>query len=135
MAPSGRVLGGDSASAYIDRHKESIFAVCDWILPPALRLVTKYLKPPLVLQEQVLVTSLLRLCKFELLAIFSPDLESPPTMRPSDVEAAVQNAFLFAMVWSLGASVEETGRVDFDKQLRLYLDRKCAPPFWRASKT
>jgi dynein heavy chain, axonemal len=122
-------------NTYTDRHKETIFAMCDWLLHPALRLVTKYLKQPVVLQEQVLVTSLLRLCKSELLPIFSPDLESPPTMRPSDMEAAVQNGFLFALVWSLGASVEETGRVDFDKQLRLYLDQKCALASWQACKT
>lgn len=68
--------------------------------------------------------SLLRVYQSELQAIFSPDLETPPTMKPSELEAAIQNLFLFSVVWSLGASLETEGRSEFNTQLRVYLDGK-----------
>jgi dynein heavy chain len=40
-------------SSYTDRIKESIFDLCDWLLPPTLRLVTKFLRQPVKLQDQV----------------------------------------------------------------------------------
>jgi hypothetical protein len=46
--------------------------------------------------------------------------ESALIMRTSDIDAAVQNIVLFSMVWSLGASVDELGRVEFDREFRKY---------------
>lgn len=75
----------------------------------------------------MLVVSLLRLLEAELRPLFAPAGEAAISMKPSDVEAAVQNVFLFAAVWSLGASVDETGRGEFDAQLRAYLENRRAP--------
>jgi dynein heavy chain, axonemal len=113
-------------ATYSEHHRELLFALCDWLLPPALRLVTEYLEQPVKQQEQILVTSLLRIVAAELGQIFSPELTAPPAMKPSDADAAVQGKFLFALVWSLGASVNEAGRGEFDAQLRAYFDEKCA---------
>lgn len=44
-------------ATYDERQKHQIQALCDWLLPPALRLVTKYLKQMLVTQEQVCILS------------------------------------------------------------------------------
>ena len=75
---------------------------------------------------QVLVVSLLRVLDAELKPLFAPEGDAAISMKPSDVEAALQNVFLFAAVWSLGASVDEAGRGEFDAQLRAYLDNRCA---------
>ena len=35
---------------YTDQHKQMIVALCDWLLPPTLRLATKFLSQPVKLQ-------------------------------------------------------------------------------------
>lgn len=108
-----------------DRHKQCIFAMCDWLLPPSLRLVTKFLRQPVPMQEQNLVASLLRLLESELDVVFSPELTAPPMIKPSDLEAALQNVFTFSLIWSLGASVDDVGREEFDREIRKYMENKC----------
>ena len=118
---------GQLPATYSDAHKDTLFALCDWLLPPTLRLATRFLEQPVKQQEQILVQSLLRICAAELAPIFAPrEGVAPLAMEPSDVDAAVQSAFLFALVWSCGASVNEAGRSEFDTQLRLYLAEQCA---------
>jgi hypothetical protein len=78
-----------------------------------------------VLQEQILVVTLLNLLEAQLKPIFGEEGKSS-TMKPSDVDAAVQNIFLFSLVWSVGGSLTDTCRTEFDIQLRLYLEQKCA---------
>lgn len=48
-------------------------------------------------------------------------------MKPSDIDASVQNMFLFSLVWSIGGSLSDASRSEFDQQLRLYLDQRQAP--------
>lgn len=50
-------------------------------------------------------------------------------MKPSDVDAAVQNIFLLSVVWSIGGSLTDASRYEFDQQLRLYLDQKYAASY------
>jgi Dynein heavy chain AAA lid domain len=78
------------------------------------------------LQEQILVVTLLNLLEAQLKPILGAEGKTS-TMKPSDVDAAVQNIFLFSLVWSVGGSLTDTCRTEFDLQLRLYLDQKYAP--------
>lgn len=115
------------SAAYTEHHRSLIVALCDWLLPPTLRLVTKFLVQPVAQQEQVLVTSLLRLLASEMRPVLDPpEGQEPKVMKPADVDAALQNMFIFALVWSCGASVDEDGRTEFDQQVRLYLQERCA---------
>jgi dynein heavy chain, axonemal len=111
---------------YSNQHKDMITSLCDWLLPPTLRLVLKYLAQPVKLQEQILVSTLLNLVEAQLKPVFGEEAQAT-SMKPSDVDAAVQNIFLFSVVWSLGGSLTGASRAEFDQQLRLYLEHKCAP--------
>lgn len=77
------------------------------------------------LQEQILVVTLLNLLEAQLKPIFGEEGKAS-TMKPSDIGAAVQNIFLFSLVWSIGGSLTDASRSEFDQQLRLYLDQKYA---------
>lgn len=102
-------------------HKETITALADWLLPPSLRLVTRVLPQPVTVQEQTLVTSLLRLFEAEMKPVLCCDTDKVSTMKASDLEATVQSMWLFCMVWTLGGSLDDAGRLEFDHQFRMYL--------------
>lgn len=75
------------------------------------------------LQEQILVVTLLNLLEAQLKPVLGEEGKAA-SMKPSDVDAAVQNIFLFSLVWSAGGSLTDASRSEFDQQLRLYLDQK-----------
>ena len=77
------------------------------------------------LQEQILVVTLLNLLEAQLKPVLGEEGKAA-SMKPSDVDAAVQNIFLFSLVWSIGGSLTDASRAEFDQQLRLYLDQKYA---------
>lgn len=106
------------------QHQDIITALAEWLLPPCLRLVTRVLHQPVTVQEQTLVTSLLKLFEAEMKPVLGCDPGKAPTMKPSDLEAAVQCMWLFCMIWTLGGSLDECGRTEFDQQFRLYLVEK-----------
>ena len=110
---------------YTPKHCGAIIELCNWLLPPVLRLLTKFLDQPVNQQEQIIVTSLLRIVEAELQPLLGVEAGKALALKTLDVDAAVQNVFLFALVWSAGASVNEAGRDEFDAQLRLYFDEKC----------
>ena len=85
-----------------------------------------WLENLVLLQEQILVVTLLNLLEAQLQPVLGEDGKSSG-MKPSDVDAAVQNMFLFSLVWSVGGSLSDASRSEFDQQLRLYLDQRHAP--------
>jgi len=107
-------------ASYEEAHKQLITSLCDWLLPPCLRLVTKYLRQPVPVQEQSLVRSLLRLFEAELARAFAPATDAPPVD-----EMSLQSVFLFALVWGVGASVDDVSRSEFDAELRSYICNRC----------
>lgn len=106
------------------QHRGTIKALAEWLLPPCLRLVTRMLHQPVIVQEQTLVMSLLRLFEAEMQPVLGCDPGMALTVKPSDLEAAIQCMWLFCMIWTLGGSLDESGRFEFDQQFRLYLVEK-----------
>ena len=102
-----------------ESHKEHIMNLFDWLVPPALRIVTKMCKMPVPLQEINLIMSLTRL--LESLFDEFKDPELIQSMNENLVFCWLQCLFLFSLVWSVGSSVNEEGRKIFDKNLRKIL--------------
>jgi len=97
-------------------HKEQITALFDWLVPPCLRVATKICKMPQPMQEINLAQSLMRLLD-SLLDEFK-DAGKIASMKEALVSVWIDSLFLFSLVWSIGASVDEEGRTKFDAYLR-----------------
>ena len=97
-------------------HKEQITALFDWLVPPCLRVATKICKMPQPMQEINLAQSLMRLLD-SLLDEFK-DADKIASMKEALVSVWIDSLFLFSLVWSIGASVDEEGRTKFDAYLR-----------------
>ena len=87
--------------------------------PPCLRVATKLCKMPQPMHEINLAQSLMRLYE-ALLAEFA-DVEAVEAMNKNVAQTWLDSLFLFALVWSVGASVDQEGRVRFDATLRKLL--------------
>ena len=87
------------------KHKEQITALFDWLVPPCLRVATKICKMPQPMQEINLAQSLMRLLD-SLLDEFK-DAEKIASMKEALVSVWIDSLFLFSLVWSIGASVDE----------------------------
>lgn len=106
-------------------------ALLEWLLPPCLRLVTKDCVQPVALQDINLVVSLTRLLQALIVPYLQPP--SPPPIRlgvppqpPPVVDMAakaigVECLFLFALVWSVGSTVDGAGREVFSSHMRNFL--------------
>jgi dynein heavy chain len=105
--------------AITDAHKEQITGMFDWLLPPCLRVATKMCKQPQPMQEINLAQSLMRL--YESLLDEFQDAERIAEMNENLVVVWLDSLFLFALIWSVGASVDEDGRKKFDSMLRKLL--------------
>ncbi len=103
----------------------------EWLLPPCLRLVTKDCTQPVALQDINLVVSLTRLLQALIVPYLQPPPPPPtrlgmPPPPPPVVDMAaktigVECLFLFALVWSLGSTVDGAGREAFSSHLRSFL--------------
>ena len=100
-------------------HKEQITGMFDWLLPPCLRVATKLCKMPQPMHEINLAQSLMRL--YESLLDEFADVEAVEAMNKNVAQTWLDSLFLFALVWSVGASVDQEGRVRFDATLRKLL--------------
>ena len=108
-----------------DAHKEHITGMFDWLCPPCLRIATKMCKQPQPMQEINLVQSLMRL--YESLLDEFHDPARIAEMNENLVIVWLDSLFLFALIWSLGASVDEEGRKKFDSMLRKLLQNDPPP--------
>ena len=100
-------------------QKEQITGMFDWLVPPCLRIATKMCKQPQPMQEINLAQSLMRL--YESLLDEFRDEEKVAEMNKLLQAVWLDSLFLFALVWSIGASVDQEGRVKFDAMLRQLL--------------
>ena len=111
----------------------------DWLVPPLLRVVTKDCRQPVVMQEANLVSSLVRLLQ----SLLDPLLKPPPPPPPSTgagarsgskaaatpsmalssdpPEVLAECCLVFALVWTLGGTVDVNGRKLFGNCLRGFL--------------
>ena len=99
-----------------DDHKAHIEGLFDWLLPPCVRLATKECRMPQPMHEINLAQACMRLLE-ALLAEFS-DEALVAEMNKNLLLTWLDSLFLFALVWSAGAAVDEEGRKKFDATLR-----------------
>lgn len=108
----------------------TIMQLFEWLVPPLLRLVTKDCKHPVVMQDINMVQSLVRLYESLLKPLIHP---APPphgsgpshaaaaAMQVADPEALIECGFLFSLIWSVGGTVDTTGRQLVSDNLRAFL--------------
>jgi dynein heavy chain len=96
-------------------HKDFVHGLFEWLLPPVLYMILNWTLQPVPTTPQELVLSLLNLldCGFDM-----------QDGCGSDREKALEGAFVMALVWSVGACVNEEGRLKLDFYVRLLLAGK-----------
>jgi dynein heavy chain len=99
-----------------DEHKAHIEGLFDWLLPPCVRLATKECKMPQPMHEINLAQACMRLLDALLADFKNPALAAE--MNKNVMLTWLDSLFLFALVWSAGAAVDEEGRKKFDATLR-----------------
>jgi dynein heavy chain len=102
----------DSLSEELQGHREYLSELFEWLFSPMAYFMIKNCKQPSPIQAQEVIFSMTRLltCLFD----FSDG-------KAGDLNKVIEGCFLFAMTWSLGASVDGDGRINFDRYLRLFL--------------
>ncbi|KAF5834888.1 hypothetical protein DUNSADRAFT_8192 [Dunaliella salina] len=111
------------------QFRETMLEMLESLLQPLLRLVSKDCKQPVVMQEINLVQSMVRLYESLLKPLIYPPEPLPPgapppakkPVQPSDPQAAVENCLVMALIWGVGGTVDEEGRVLFSQCLRGFL--------------
>lgn len=90
---------------------EALFA---WIVPPSLRVVRKRCKEIIPSQDHNLIRSLMYFFEMLLKEEVSPESESDN----KNIKIHIQGVFLFSIIWSIGATVNQDGRQIFSEFLR-----------------
>jgi dynein heavy chain len=93
-------------------HRELLSGLFDWLFPVMTYFTGKYCRQPTIMASQELIFSLTRLLRSLL------DFESG---AGSDLPKLIEASFLFSLVWSVGACVDNDGRRKFDSYFRLVL--------------
>ena len=97
-------------------HEDMISGLFDWMFDPLSYYVIKNCKMPTTFAAQELIFSLCRL--FKCLLDFDDGVAS-------DMTKAIEGAFIFSVVWSVGACVDGEGRAKFDSFLRRFCAGDC----------
>jgi dynein heavy chain len=90
----------------------------DWLVPPLARMATKTCKMPQPMHEINLAQSCMRLFSALLAEFETPNVGLVAELSKTTVQTWLECLFLFSLVWSIGAAVDEDGRGLFDKALR-----------------
>merc|ERR1711871_979064 len=95
----------------MDDKKDFVRGLFNWLVPPCLFAALRLCKKPVPVTELELVASLMNLldCFWDL----------HETGIGSDKEKALEALFLQAIVWSIGACVDQKTRVTFDHMARI----------------
>ncbi|KAM4608668.1 dynein axonemal heavy chain 7 [Polymixia lowei] len=101
-------------------HKDLIAGLFDRILPACLQLIRKTAKELSPTSDTNLVKSLMNLmdCMMDEFC----DEAKMKSMNERDICSWLEGIFVFCLVWSVGASCDESGRVRFDAVVREVLD-------------
>ena len=100
----------------VQAHEDVIVGLFDWLFPMMTYFVIKYCKMPNVMAAQELILSQCRLLKCML------DFDDGVA---SDMGKAIEGAFIFSMIWSVGSCIDGEGRILFDDYLRKVLTAEC----------
>ncbi|XP_067372006.1 dynein axonemal heavy chain 7 isoform X2 [Channa argus] len=97
-------------------HKDLISGLFDRILPACLQLIRKATKELSPTSDANLVKSLMNL--MDCMMDEFHDEAKIKTMSEQDICSWLEGIFVFCLVWSLGASCDDSGRVKFDAVVR-----------------
>ena len=100
----------------LEASREKIENLFNHFVPPLLRLVKKECKEPVETKNTELFLNLLKLMNSHLKEFH--DEEVCAKISASDVIKRVDGAFLISLIWSLGCTTDEGGRIKFDTSLR-----------------
>uniref|UniRef100_UPI003AAEEA19 dynein axonemal heavy chain 7 n=1 Tax=Centroberyx gerrardi TaxID=166262 RepID=UPI003AAEEA19 len=101
-------------------HKDLITSLFDRILPACLQLIRKATKELSPTSDTNLVKSLMNL--MDCMMDEFHDEAKMKSMNERDICSWLEGIFVFCLVWSVGASCDESGRVKFDAMVREVLD-------------
>ncbi|XP_026150549.1 dynein heavy chain 7, axonemal isoform X2 [Mastacembelus armatus] len=103
-----------------EAHKDLISALFDRILPPCLQLIRKATKELSPTSVTNLVKSLMNV--MDCMMDEFHDEAKMKIMNIKDICSWLEGIFVFCLVWSVGASCDDSGRVKFDAVLREVLN-------------
>ncbi|XP_074514231.1 dynein axonemal heavy chain 7 isoform X2 [Sebastes fasciatus] len=101
-------------------HKDLIAALFDRILPACLQLIRKATKELSPTSDTNLVKSLMNL--MDCMMDEFHDEAKMKSMNDKDICSWLEGIFVFCLVWSVGASCDDSGRLKFDAVVREVLD-------------
>ncbi|KAM7380824.1 hypothetical protein PAMP_004096 [Pampus punctatissimus] len=101
-------------------HKALITALFDRVLPACLQLIRKATKELSPTSDTNLVKSLMNL--MDCMMDEFHDEAKMKTMTEKDICSWLEGIFVFCLVWSVGASCDDLGRVKFDAVVREVLN-------------
>eukprot|EP00003_Mantamonas_plastica_P009854 TRINITY_DN1922_c0_g1_i3.p1 TRINITY_DN1922_c0_g1~~TRINITY_DN1922_c0_g1_i3.p1 ORF type:complete len:2408 (+),score=832.24 TRINITY_DN1922_c0_g1_i3:887-8110(+) len=132
-------------------HEELIKQLFMWLVPPCLRFVKRACKQVIQTTDMWLVQSLMRLFTCFFAEDTGPDTQvtrnfwsfvedeeadlERQTKREAELVRKIHGCFIFSLVWSIGATTEMGGRVQFDRLLRDLIRGDSQNPFVRGTSS
>ncbi|KAI8819310.1 dynein heavy chain and region D6 of dynein motor-domain-containing protein [Fimicolochytrium jonesii] len=110
-----------NTSVLSEEQKKTLTGAVDWLASPSMFFVRRNCVELSETGDSNMMASLLNIFE-SLVDDFSKDTTTPGELTG----AMIQNLFVFALIWSVGASVDESGRSKFSANLRNLLG--TAPP-------
>lgn len=109
----------------LESAKPQLKRLFDYFLPGLLRLIKKECKEHVQTKDTELVHSLLKVLNSHL-AEFKDD-DAVKGIGSGDLVKRVDGGFIFSLVWSVGCTTDEAGRIKFNEKLRELLSADGAP--------
>ena len=105
--------------ASLEKERGFIGELVDWLVAPAMDFVRRHVKEQVETQDMMLVQALLRMFDAHLDAYLEERPEG--TKAPPDGKSRLvqlEGVFVFALIWSVGATTNTAGRTAFDGFIR-----------------
>jgi dynein heavy chain len=96
----------------VQPHSDLISGLFDWLFPIMTYFIAKNCKMPTFMASQELIFSQCRL--LHALLYFDDGAST-------DLPKVIEGCFIFSLIWTVGACVDEEGRLKFDEYIRLVL--------------